>query len=181
MKDAHVLRKKHLPKKEEFFNYLTCQHITKDEYDFAHKVWNSFSCKKFQDYMEIYLLADCLLLCDVFENFRSNCLQQYNIDPCYYFSAPHFTFNVFLRHSSLTLELLSDINQYLFIIKGIRGGMSMVSKRYALTNNKYVEGYNSLKSSSFILYLDANNLYGRAMQEYLPWKNFEWMSPHQLN
>ena len=84
--------------------------------------------------MEIYLLADCLLLCDVFENFRSNCLQQYNIDLCYYFSAPHFTFNAFLRHSSLTLELLSDINQC-----------------------------------------------GRAMQEYLPQKNFEWMSPHQLN
>ena len=59
--------------------------------------------------------------------------------------------------------------------------MSMVSKRHAVTNNKYVEGYNSSKSSSFILYLDANNLYGRAMQEYLPWKNFEWMSPHQLN
>ena len=173
--------KKHLPKKEEFFNDLPCQHITKDENDFAQKVWDSFSCKTFQDYMEIYLLADCLLLCDVFENFRSNCLQEYNIDPCYYFSAPHFTFNAFLRHSSLTLELLSDINQYLFIIKGIRGGMSMVSKRYALTNKKYVEGYNSSKSSSFILYLDANNLYGRAMQEYLPWKNFEWMSPHQLN
>ena len=181
MKDVRVLRKKHLPKKEEFFNDLTCQHITKDEYDFAQKVWDRFSCKTFQDYMEIYLLADCLLLCDVFENFRSNCLQQYNIDPCYYFSAPHFTFDAFLRHSSLTLELLSDINQYLFIIKGIRGGMSMVSKRHAVANNKYVEGYNSSKSSSFILYLDANNLYGRAMQEYLPWKHFEWMSPHQLN
>ena len=57
----------------------------------------------------------------------------------------------------------------------------MVSKGYAVANNKYVEGYNSSKSSSFILYLDANNLYGRAMQEYLPWKNFEWMSPQQLN
>ena len=67
------------------------------------------------------------------------------------------------------------------MIKGIRGGMFMVSKRYALANNKYMEGYNSSKSSSFILYLDANNLYSRAMQEYLPWKNFEWMSPHQLN
>ena len=44
-----------------------------------------------------------------------------------------------------------------------------------------MEGYNSSKSSSFILYLDANNLYGRAMQEYLPWKNFEWMRPHHLN
>ena len=100
-------------------------------------------------------MEDCVLLCDVFENSRSNCLQQYNIDPCYYVI-------------SLTLELLSDINQYLVIIKGIRGGMSMVSKRYALINNKFVEGYNSSKSSSFILYLDANNLYGRAMQKYLP-------------
>ena len=79
MKEVRVLRKKHLPKKEESFNDLTCQHITKDEYDFAQKVWDRFSCKIFQDYMEIYLLADCLLLCDVFENFRSNCLQQYNI------------------------------------------------------------------------------------------------------
>ena len=103
MKDAHVLRKKHLPKKEKFFNDLTCKHITTDEYDFAQKVWNSFSCKTFQDYMEIYLLADCVLLCDVSENFRSNCLQKYNIDPCYYFSAPHFTFDAFLRHSNLTL------------------------------------------------------------------------------
>ena len=103
--------------------------------------------------MEIYLLADCLLLCDVFENFRSNCLQQYNIDPCYYFSAPHFTFNAFLRHSSLTLELLSDINQYLFIIKGIRGGMSMVSKRHAVANNKYVEGYIILRSHPVLFYI----------------------------
>ena len=103
MKDACVLRKKHLPKKEGFFNDLTCQHRTKDGYDFAQKVWNSFSCKTFQDYIKIYLLADCLLLCDVFENFRSNCLQQYSIDPCYYISAPHFTFNAFWRHSSLTL------------------------------------------------------------------------------
>ena len=57
----------------------------------------------------------------------------------------------------------------------------MVSKRYALTNNRYVEGHNSSKSSSFILYLDANNLYGRVMQVYLPLKYFEWRSPHQLN
>ena len=48
MKDVRVLRKKHLPKKEEFFNELTCQHITKDEYDFVQKVWDRFSCKHFK-------------------------------------------------------------------------------------------------------------------------------------
>ena len=65
--NTRVLRKKHLPKKEGFFNDLTCRHVTKDEYNFAQKVWNSFSFKTFQDYMEIFLLADCLLLCGVFE------------------------------------------------------------------------------------------------------------------
>ena len=75
MKDAHVLRKKHLPKKEEFLNDLTCQHITKDEYDFAQKVWNSFFCKTFQDYMEIYLLADvyyCVMFLKILEVIACN-------------------------------------------------------------------------------------------------------------
>ena len=81
MKDACVLRKKHLPKKEEFFNDLTRQHITKDEYDFAQKVGIAFPAKHFKITWKLNLLADCLLLCDVFANFRSNCLQQYNIDP----------------------------------------------------------------------------------------------------
>ena len=67
------------------------------------------SIQKIKDYMEIYLLADCLLLCSVFENFRSNCLQQYSIDPCYYFSAPHFTFDAFLRHSHKEIDTLQHV------------------------------------------------------------------------
>ena len=111
MKDARILRKKYLPKKEKFFNDLTCHDITKDEYDFAQKVWNSFSCKTFQDYMEIYLLADCLLLCNIFENFRSHCLQQYNIDPFYYFSAPHFTAKFFCLFLWLCINVLRGIGE----------------------------------------------------------------------
>ena len=75
MKDVRVLRKKHLPKKEEFFNDLTCQHITKDEYDFAQEVWDRFSCKTFQDYMEIYLLAAvyyCVMFLKILEVIACN-------------------------------------------------------------------------------------------------------------
>ena len=72
MKDARVLRKKHLLKKEEFFNDLTCQHITKNKYDFAQKVWDSFSYKTFQDYMEIYLLADCVMFLKILEVIACN-------------------------------------------------------------------------------------------------------------
>ena len=104
-----------------------------------------------------------------------NCLQQYNIDPCYYYSSPHFTLDGFLPFSKITLDLLSDINKYLFIINGIRGVLSIVSKQHSVANNKYLENYDQKKKSVFLLDLDANNLYGRATQDCMPYKNFKWM------
>ena len=86
-----------------------------------------------------------------------------------------------MQFSQVTLDLLSDINKYLFIINGIRGGLSMVSKRHLVANNKYLENYDQKKKSVFILDLDANNLYGRAMQDCMPYKNFKWMQMDQLN
>ena len=179
--NVKVLQEKMLPPKEMFYNDLTSKHITQEEYEFVGKVWKIFECKCIKHYLEIYLLTDCLLLCDVFENFRKNCLQQYNIDPCYYYSSPHFTLDAFLHFSKITLDLLSDINKYLFIINGIRGGLSMVSKWHSVANNKYLENYDQKKKSVFILDLDANNLYGRAMQDCMPYKNFKWMQMDQLN
>ena len=84
-----------LPPKEMFYNDLTSKHITQEEYKFAGKVWRILEYTCIKHYLEIYLLGDCLLLCDVFENFRKNCLQQYNIGPCYYYSSPHFTLDAF--------------------------------------------------------------------------------------
>jgi len=63
---------------------------------------------------------------------------------------------------------------YLLFEKSIRGGLSQISKRYVKANNKYVPNYDPNDLSSFILYLDANNLYGKAMSSYLPYKNFKW-------
>ena len=72
------------------------------------------------------------------------------------------------------IELLTDMDTYLLFEKSIRGGLSQISKRYAKANNKYVPNYDPNDLSSFILYLDANNLYGKAMSSYLPYKNFKW-------
>lgn len=176
-----VLEEKCLPSKEDFFNDLTQRHIEEGQYEFAKKVWTAFKCKKFQDYLEIYLAADCLLLADVFENFREQSMASFHLDPVYYFSSPHFSLDAFLRSSSMTLELLQDVNQYLFIVSGIRGGLCMVSQRYAKANNKYMSTFNPEEPSSFIMYFDANNLYGRAMQDYLPLDNFAWMSDSELS
>ena len=75
--------------------------------------------------------------------------------------------------TGVKLEKISDIDQYLFIEKGTRGGVSYITKRYAKENNKYVSDYDSNKPSTFITYLDKNNLYGWAMSEYLPYSEFE--------
>ena len=64
---------------------------------------------------------------------------------------------------------------YLFIEKGLRGGISSIAKRYAKANNKYMRGYDSNKPPTFITYLDKNNLYGQAVSEYLPYNEFEWL------
>lgn len=178
--DWSVLKEDRLPKREAFKNDLDGSECSLEDYNFAQRVWDLLGCHCLQDYLEIYLKADILLLADCFENFRDNCMNGYELDPVHYFSTPHFTFDAFMRHSKISLELFSDVDMYLFVTRGIRGGLSMVSKRYSKANNKYLPGYDPDRPSKFIMYLDANNLYGRAMQEYLPLGDFQWMSEEEL-
>ena len=71
---------------------------------------------------------------------------------------------------------MTDINMYQFNEKGMRGGVSYIANRFGKANNKYMEGYNEKKPSKYIMYLDANNLYGWAMSQYLPYGSFRWLS-----
>ena len=79
-----------------------------------------------------------------------------------------------LKMTGVRLEKISDIDMYLFIEKGLRGGISYIAKRYAKANSKYLNDYDPKKPSTFISYIDMNNLYGWAMNEYLPYGRFEW-------
>lgn len=178
IKDLTVLEEKSLPAKEMFYNDLTNEHISDENYNFAQNMWKLFKCQTLKDYLHMYLLADILLLADCFENFRSNCIEDYELDPIHYYSNAHFTFDAFLRFSGVELELLTDSNMYLFFSKGIRGGLSMVSsERYVQANNKYLDSFNSQIESTYLMYLDCNNLYGKAMLQYLPYKDFKWEKP----
>ena len=120
------------------------------------------------DYHDLYLKFDILLLADVFENFRSTCLQYYKLDPCHYVTSPGLSWDAMLKMTDIKLELMTDIDMFQFIEKGTRGGISYIANRFGEANNKYMKEYNKEKPSKYIMYLDANNLYGYAMSQYLP-------------
>ena len=84
----------------------------------------------FKDYHKLYNKVDVLLLADVFENFRNICLENYELDPAHYYTAPGLAWDAALKVTGVNLELLSDIDMLLMVEKGIRGGVSMISNRY---------------------------------------------------
>ena len=139
----------------------------------AMKVWNVFDIKNLGEYHDLYLKTDVLLLCDVFEKFIDVCLENYDLDPCHYFSSLGLARDAMLKMTGAELKLIDDIDMHLFIEKGMRGGFTYIAKRYCKANNKYVKGYDKNKDSTFIMYWDVNNLYGWAMTQYLPYGDFE--------
>ena len=164
-----------LPPKEAFYSKLSDAHIGDDDYAHAQKVWEAFGCETLGDYSDLYCRTDVLLLADVFETFRRTCQEQYGLDPSQYYTSPGLSWDALLKKTGVELELLTDYDQHLFIEKGMRGGISMASKRHARANNPMVEGYDPGRPSSHILYLDTNNLYGWAMIQYLPTSGFRWV------
>jgi hypothetical protein len=170
-----------LPPKDSFYSRLNDSGITDEDYEHAQTVWKEFGCKTFRDYHDLYNESDVLILADVFENFRDVCMKHYKLDPAWYYTAPGLAWDAALKLTGVELELLSDYDMVLMIKHGIRGGISTISHRYARANNKYMgESYDRSKPSSFIEYLDANNLYGWAMSRKLPTHGFKWMSDSEL-
>ena len=164
-----------LPQKEKFYSKLNDEDITDDDYQHAINVWNTFKCKTIRDYHDLYLKSDVLLLSDVFENFRKTCLHHYNLDPAHYYTSPGLAWDACLKETGQELQLLHDYDMLMMFERGIRGGISHISKRYAEANNKYMKDYNPDEESTYIQYLDAKNLYGWAMSQSLPTHGFKWM------
>ena len=179
--DSFKKFKSQLPKKEDFYSILTEKDISNEDYQHVKNVWNTFNLKNMGDYHDLYLKSDILLLVDVFENFRKTCLEYYKLDPCHYFTSPGLSWDAMLKMTDIKLELITDIDMFQFIEKGMRGGISYIANRYGKANNKYMKDHNKDEPSKYIMYLDANNLYGWAMSQYLPTGGFRWMNQKQID
>ena len=165
-----------LPPKESFYSELNLEDISDKDYSHAQKVWDVFEIRNLGKYRDLYVQTDTSLLADIFEKFRNTCIEIYQLDPTHVLSAPWLTWQACLKKTNIRLELLTDIDMLLMIEEGIRGGMCQSIHRYAEANNKYLKKYNKNIPSSYLLYLDANNLYGWAMSKKFPVNGFEWVN-----
>ena len=160
-----------LPPQTAFYNQLTDEPLQDVDYAHARTVWTTFACQTLRDYHDLYLCSDVYLLADVIEKFRADSQALYGLEPVHYYSLPGLSWDAALKHSDV--ELITDIDMYLMIEKGIRGGISMISHRYAKANDPRMgDEYDASKPTKTLLYLDANSLYPTAMCESLPVDQF---------
>ena len=170
-----------LPSKESFYSNLNMEDIDDIDYRHGNNVFNKFKLNNLGDYHDLHVQSDTLLLADVFENFRDMCLKEYELDPAHFLSLPGFAWQACLKKTNIELELLTDYDMLLMVEEGIRGGICHSIQRYAKANNKYMKSYNNNEESSYIQYLDANNLYGWAMSKKLPTNGFKWHNSNKIN
>ena len=117
----------------------------------------------------------------MFEKFRNMRLEISELDTIYSVSAPGLAWQASLKKTEVKLELITDYDMLLMIEKGIRGGICQATHRYAKAINKYMKKYDKNNESSYLKYLDANNLYGWPMSQKLLVNGFKWVKQKKLS
>ena len=142
--------------------------ISDIDYRHANNGFKVFKLENLGNYHDLYVQSDTLLLADVFNNFRDMCIKKYELDSAHFLSLPGLAWQTCLKKTNIELELLTDYDMLLMVEEGIRGRICHSIHRYAKANNKYMKNYNNNEDSSYIQYLDANNLYDWAMSKKSP-------------
>ena len=170
-----------LPSKEDSYSNLNMEDIDDIDYRHGNNVFKRFKLENLGQYHDLYVQSDTLLLAGVFENFRDMCVKVYELDPAHFLSLPGLAWQACLKKTNIELELLTDYDMILMAEEGIRGGICHSIHMYAKANNKYMKNYNKDEESSYIQYLDANNLYGWAMSKKLLVNGFRWLDSDEIN
>ncbi|KAK3104974.1 hypothetical protein FSP39_014438 [Pinctada imbricata] len=168
-----------LPPIDSFYSHLTGETISDQDYEHARNVWSTMNMQNLGEYHDLYLKTDVLLLADVFEHFRDSILEYFHLDPCYFYTAPGLSWSAALRMTKCSLTLLTDPDMYLFF-EQLRGGVSMISNKFAHANNPHVQDYDNSLPHTWIQYLDCNSLYAHTMTFPLPTGGFRWLSRDEV-
>jgi len=164
-----------MPPRDEYKNELSGEGISEKDFKRVNRVCRIFGIKNFGEYQDLYLKTDVLLLSDVFEKFRRVAMKNYGLDPIHYYTLPGYAWDVMLKTTEVKIELMKDVDMYIFGEKGIRGGISTMFKRLSEANNHYMdEKYNPNEENKYLLFVDANNLYGGALVKKLPICGSRW-------
>jgi hypothetical protein len=160
-----------LPPIEAFYD--DDRNCSQGDYEFALYIFKKYNCRNIGDYHDLYLKTDVLLLADAFENYREMCLNKYGLDSAWFISAPSLVQQAMLKETKQEIGLFNDqqINMYLMVEKGIRGGVSAIRYRHQEATEDHI-----------IKNLDMNNLYGYIMRTYaLPVGDYQWEDPKQFS
>ena len=158
--------------------------ISEEDYQHAHRVWKGFGIHSLGDYHDLYLRTDVVLLANVFEALRDTYLAHYKLDPAHFYTSPGLVWRTCLKRTEMKLEILTDLDMLLMFEQGIRGEITLAVRKYASANNKYMgDRFDPDSESSYIQYLDANNLYGWAMSQPLRAGGFKWVdvNPNEIS
>ena len=157
-----------LPPKEAFYDDLSKNHISNEDYDHAKLVWNTFDIRSMGQYHDLCLKSDVLQLGCVFKRFRDECMFNYGLDPAHLYTSPGLAWSAALNVSKCRLQLITDPDMYLFVEARMRDGISQISNCLATANNKYIpDKYDSSKESSYLIYQDCNTRYVYATSHWL--------------
>ena len=165
-----------LPPISAFYSNLNMSSISEEDYQHAQRVWKEFGIRDLGDYHDLYIRTDVVLLANVYEAFRDTCLKHYELDRAHFYTSLGLAWRACLKRTGIKFELLTDPDMLLMFEWGIRGGITQVVRKYASANNKYMGNrFNPNEDTTYLQYLDANNLYGWAMSQPLPTGGFKWV------
>ena len=151
---------------EGYFSKLKNGYPDDEEIERTNKIIETFNIKNGKELTELYLKTDVILLADIFEKFIKVSINEFGINPLYCVSLPGYTWECGLKHTNIKLQTMQDENMILLIENNIRGGISSVM------GDRYVKSDANTK----VLYIDANNLYGWAMCQSLPYDEIKFVN-----
>ena len=154
---------------------MTNQKISDKNYEHILNVWLAFKMNTMKDDHDLYLKGDVSLLAYVFKAFKRGSIKSFILDSAHYLFAD-YSWGAMLRFNDVNLNPISDIEKYQFTESMIRDGISMICKGYAEANNKFLKSYNANKPTPYVIYLDANALYGHSMTHILQTEILDWVN-----